>query len=84
MASKTFELGKRGLACVNLLRPPGEMENASLWIPANGADRIGVWPEWAIVALTALALCVAATQAFRDAGVPRRPRKPQANSQHPD
>jgi len=42
------------------------------------ADRIGVWPEWAIVALTALALCVAATQAFRDG---RESRKRTPNTQ---
>jgi apolipoprotein N-acyltransferase len=36
------------------------------------ADRVGDWPEWAIVALTALALALAAAQALRERRESRR------------
>jgi apolipoprotein N-acyltransferase len=42
------------------------------------ADRVGAWPEWVIVALTALALGLAAARAYFD-----RRESRGANSQHP-
>jgi apolipoprotein N-acyltransferase len=36
------------------------------------ADRVGAWPEWAIVAATALALCLAAAQAGTEGAARRR------------
>jgi hypothetical protein len=38
------------------------------------AERVGAWPEWVIVAATALALCLAIGQAVTS----RRPRGPQS------
>ncbi|HEX3514080.1 MAG TPA: apolipoprotein N-acyltransferase [Trebonia sp.] len=44
------------------------------------ADRLGAWPEWAIVGATALALCLAAGQAAAGRRRPRGPRSADSPS----
>jgi apolipoprotein N-acyltransferase len=58
----------------NLITSSGTWQQAELEarVPLIGyttlADRVGAWPEWVIVGLTALALCLAAARAIARAG----------------